>query len=90
VYKGQKDTTKFWNLTVDELTGLPWIGIYNKKNEYIESMCQQIQAQKARGYPALIMRQDNAGQNKKLERRLQSVDWKLQVKMEYTAADTPQ
>jgi hypothetical protein len=36
------------------------------------------------------MRQDNAGENKKLEKRLQSADWKLQVKMEYTAADTPQ
>jgi hypothetical protein len=53
-------------------------------------MCQRIQAQKARGYPVLILRQDSAGENKKLEQRLQSADWKLQVKMEYTAADTPQ
>jgi hypothetical protein len=36
------------------------------------------------------MRQDNAGENKKLERRLHSADWKLPVKMEYTAANTPQ
>jgi hypothetical protein len=37
------------------------------------------------------MRQDNAGENKKLEQKLHSADWKLQVKMEYnTAADTPQ
>jgi hypothetical protein len=35
------------------------------------------------------MRQDNAGENKTLEKRLQSADWKLQVKMEYTAANTP-
>jgi hypothetical protein len=36
------------------------------------------------------MRQDNAGENKKLEQRLLSADWKLQVNMEYTAADTQQ
>jgi hypothetical protein len=36
------------------------------------------------------MRQDNAGNNEKRKKRLQSADWKLQVKMEYTAADTPQ
>jgi hypothetical protein len=38
--------------------------VYNKKNKFIESMCQRIQAQKARGYLVLIMRQGNAGENK--------------------------
>ncbi len=52
-------------------------------------MCQFIQAQKARDYPLLIMRQGNAGENKKLEKMLQIADWKLQVKIEYTAANTP-
>ncbi len=47
VHKCKKGTTKIWDLTVDELTGLPWTGIYNKKNEFIESICQRIQAQKA-------------------------------------------
>ncbi len=90
VQKGEKGSSKIWDLTVDELTGIPFTGIYNKKNEFIESMCQRIQAQTARGYPVLIMRKDNAGEKKKLEKRLQSADWKLQVKMEYTAANTPQ
>jgi hypothetical protein len=90
IHKSETGTSKIWDLTIDELTGLPFTGIYNKKNEFIENMCQCIQAQKARGYPVLIMRQDNSGENKKLEKRLQSADWKLQVKMEYTAADTPQ
>jgi hypothetical protein len=90
VHKGETGTSKIWDPTVDELTGLPFTGVYNRKNEFIENMCQCIQAQKARGYPVLIMRQDNAGENKKPEQRLQSADWKLQVKLEYTAADTPQ
>jgi hypothetical protein len=89
--KGEKSSSKIWGLTVDELTGIPFTRIYNKKNEFIESMCQRIQAQTARGHPVLItMRQDNAGENMKLEKRLHSADWKLPVKMEYTAANTPQ
>jgi hypothetical protein len=90
VHNGETGLSKIWDLTIDELTGLPFTGIYNKKNEFIEDMCQHIQEQKAGGYRVLIMRQDNAGENKKLEQRLQSADWKLQVKIEYTAADTPQ
>ncbi len=90
VHKGEKGSSKIWDLTVDELTGIPFNGIHNKKNEFIENMCQCIQAQTARGHPILIMRQDNAGGNKKLEKRLNSADWKLPVKMEYTAANIPQ
>jgi hypothetical protein len=90
VHKGDKGSNKIWALTVDELTGIPFTGIYNKKNEFIESMCQQIQAQTARGHPALIMRQDNAGENKKFKERVNGADWKLPVKMKYTAANTPQ
>jgi hypothetical protein len=67
VHKGEKCSSKIWDLTVDEFTGIPFSEIYNKKNEFIESMCQHIQAQTARGYPVLIMRQDNAGENNKLE-----------------------
>jgi hypothetical protein len=55
-----------------------------------KNMCQRIQAQKARGHPVLNMRQDTVGENKCLEKRLQSEDWKPQVKMEYIAADTLQ
>ncbi len=31
VHKGETGTSKIWDLTVDELTGLPFTGIYNKK-----------------------------------------------------------
>jgi hypothetical protein len=74
VHKGEKSSSKIWDLTADELTGIPFTRIYNKKNEFIESMCQRIQAQTARGYPVLIIRQDNAGKNKNLEKRLHSAD----------------
>jgi hypothetical protein len=63
VRKCDKGSSKSWDLTVDELTGILFSGIYNKKNEFIKSMCQRIQAQTARGYP---------GENNKLENRLHS------------------
>ena len=78
VHKGDKGSNKIWDFTVDKLTGIPFTGIYNKKNEFIESTGQQIQAQTARGHPVLIMRQDNAGENKKLEKRLHSAAWNYQ------------
>ena len=74
VRKDDKSFNKIWDLTVDELTGIPFTGIYNKKNEFIESMCQRIQAQTARGHPVLIMREDNAGEKKKSEKKLHSSD----------------
>ncbi len=54
VHKGEKGSSKIWDLTVDELTGILFTGIYNKKNDFIKSMGQRIQAQTASGYPVLI------------------------------------
>jgi hypothetical protein len=56
VHKGEHGSSKIWDLTVDELTEIPFTGIYNKKDEFVESVYQCIQAQTARGYPVLIMR----------------------------------
>ncbi len=74
VHKGDKGSSKIWDLTVDELTRIPFTGIYNQKDEFIESMCQRIQTQTARGHPDLIMREDNAGEKKKSEKKLHSSD----------------
>ncbi len=48
VQKVEKGPTKIWDLTVDELIGLPSTGIYSKNNEFVENMCQCIQAQQAK------------------------------------------
>ncbi len=45
LHKGEKGSSKIWDLTVDELTAIPFTGIYNKKNEFIVSMYQCIQEQ---------------------------------------------
>jgi hypothetical protein len=48
VHKDEKGSSKIWDLTVDELTGSPFTGIYNKKNEFVKNMCQHIQADSQR------------------------------------------
>ena len=45
---------------------------------------------KARDQPVLILQQDNAGENKALHDQMTSVDWKLDVVVEYTERDTLQ
>ena len=40
--------------------------------------------------PVKNLRMDNAGENKKLQQRLEISDWKLNVAIEFTARDTPQ
>jgi hypothetical protein len=34
VHKGETGSSKIWNLTVDELTGISFTGIYSKKRVY--------------------------------------------------------
>ena len=36
------------------------------------------------------LRQDNAGENLKLAKRMSCADWKMKTKVEYTARGTPQ
>ena len=40
--------------------------------------------------PVKTVRCDNGGENLKLEKRCNGVEWKLNVNFEYTAKDTPQ
>ena len=53
-------------------------------------MCKQMHAFAEDGRPVLIIRQDNSGENKKLIKRVQSSDWKLNIIFESMAKETPQ
>ena len=91
--KGEKQIVvakKNWHMMVDECTGLKFSKFYNKKNDMPEPTCEQFHKWKQAGKPVLILRQDNAGENKLLEARAKSAAWKLDFKIEYTARDTPQ
>jgi len=49
-----------------------------------------MQQEKTHGHPISIIRQDNAGENKKLVMLAHSKEWKLETNFENTARKTPQ
>jgi hypothetical protein len=85
VYKGN------WRIMVDEQTQLKFSDLFfDTKNGMVEETCKQLHCWKQSGRGAEIIRLDNAGENKLLQQRLQSADWKLNIKFEFMARDTPQ
>ena len=79
-----------WLIMVDERSGMKISRFFATKDEMVEPVCEQFQLWKGAGIPVKILRMDNAGENKKLQQRLESSDWKLNVAVEYTARATPQ
>ena len=79
-----------WHILVDEFTGMKFSAFYPRKNDIVEPMCERLQHATGRGAPVKYLRQDNAGENLKIQARCKSADWKLPVEIEYTAKDTPQ
>ena len=91
--KGSGITVQYpnWQIIVDEFTGLKRSGFHASKSGIIESTCEKISKCKEAGRPVQILRQDNAGENKKLAKRLRSSAWKCSdTKIEFTAKETPQ
>ena len=87
---GSKITKPNWRIIVDEKTQLKFSDFFETKNGMVEPTCELFQKWKAAGIPVRILRMDNAGENKLLEQRCNSADWKFDIKFEYTARDTPQ
>jgi hypothetical protein len=55
-----------------------------------KDMCAFKQQEKSRGHPISIIRQDNAGENKKLVMLAHSQEWKIETIFENTACKTSQ
>eukprot|EP00957_Ditylum_brightwellii_P031781 2410183-Ditylum_brightwellii.AAC.1 len=53
-------------------------------------MCTKFHKLKESGMPVKVIRCDNAGENLLLQKQANSAAWKLNIKFEYTARDTPQ
>jgi hypothetical protein len=80
-----------WRLIVDERTGMKFTDFFTNKSKMVEPTCELLHKWKGQGRPVKYIRCDNAGENKKLEQRLNSNDWKMgNIRFEYTARDTPQ
>ena len=79
-----------WRIIVDERTGMKFSDFFNRKIDMVEPTCQLLNKWKQAGIIVKYIRLDNAGENKKLEERADSAEWKLNINFEYTARDTPQ
>ena len=78
---------------MDECTGIKFSSHRETKNGIVEPTCRKLKKMEdLAGKPVKILRQDNAGENKKLQERIESADWsgKLKIAIEYTAKGTPQ
>ena len=83
-------TKPHWMMVVDERTGMKWSEFHETKNGMVEPTCEKWYRWQQSGMPVKIVRCDNGGENKKLEKRSNSAMWKLDITFEYTARDTPQ
>jgi hypothetical protein len=79
-----------WRIMVEERTQLKFSDFYPTKNGMIEPTFEQFQKWKQSGKQVKCVRLDNAGENKKLQKRCESSDWKLGIKFKYTACMTLQ
>ena len=86
----KKLTKPIWNLLVDDYSELGFDGFYDTKDGIVEPTCELLHQWKQDGKPVKSIRCDNAGENRSLQARLQSKDWKMNIKFQYTARATPQ
>ena len=77
---------------MDEATGKKRSDFTPTKKGMVECTCEFMHKMKQRGIPITIIWLDPAGENKELETRVGSVEWKpLQpVDFEFTSCDTPE
>ena len=84
-------TNPNWLLVVDQYTGMKFSTFHAKKNGIVEPLCEFFQKCLNMGKEAIKnVRLDNAGENKLVQQRSQSVDWKLNINYEFTASNSPQ
>jgi hypothetical protein len=85
-----KPTKSVWRIMVDERTQLKFSDFYKRKSDMVEPTCEQFKKWAHANKALQVVRMDNAGENKLLQKRSESKDWQLGITFEYTARDTPQ
>jgi hypothetical protein len=79
-----------WHITAEETANFKRSKFFMAKSDMPKDMCVFMQQEKLHGHLILIIRQDNAGENKKLVTLAHSKEWKLATIFENTALKTPQ
>jgi hypothetical protein len=77
-------------MIVDEHSTLKVSHFFPNKNAMVEPACELLNKWKNNGKTVKYLRMDNAGENKILQQRAASKDWKLDLTCEFTARNTPQ
>jgi hypothetical protein len=85
-----RNASHVWRLMVFYPSQLKISDIFKKRTDMVEpttaKLCQLIQQKVGPKY----IRMDNTGENVDLAERLKHKEWKLPIKVEWTARDTPQ
>eukprot|EP00957_Ditylum_brightwellii_P030672 2324385-Ditylum_brightwellii.AAC.1 len=82
--KGKKDGPKVnpkqhWSILVDERSTLRMTKFYKTKSGMVEPTLKQFQKWQQQNILVKYVRCDNAGENKSLEKRAKSSDWKFNI-----------
>lgn len=80
----------FWQMMVDDRTGYKVSMFHEKKSDMVEPTCELLYRWQQNNIPVKYICADNAGENKSLQQTAQGARWKLNLKFEFTAANTPQ
>jgi hypothetical protein len=87
---GETTRTPHWCIKVDGKTQFKTSTFHKQKNDMVEPSCELFFRWKQGGNPVSFIRCDNAGENMNLQKRVNNVDWKLNIAFEFTPRDTPQ
>lgn len=88
--KEENVTLKQWRIMVNEATGLKFTKFTASKSGMVEPTLCLLQDLKEDGRKVSFIRCDNGGENQKLKERCDSAEWKMGIKFEFTARNTPQ
>jgi hypothetical protein len=77
--------TLVWWIMVLGYAGLKFTKFFKAKNKMIEPTAEFLNQLIEKGEGPAKLRMDNAGENVKLKQRMESSDWKLPIKVEFTA-----
>eukprot|EP00957_Ditylum_brightwellii_P062757 4762777-Ditylum_brightwellii.AAC.1 len=93
--KGEKNRLKFnlkcnWRIMIDEYPTLRMSHFFTTKSGMVEPTLELFHKWMQTGIHIQFIHCNNMGQNKWLEKRTKSSDWKFNITFEYMSSDTPQ
>jgi hypothetical protein len=81
---------RYWQIMVDEASQFKISDFLISKHAMIDATCEEIFNFKQENKIVKYIQCDYTGQNQGLKSRLQSANWKMPIKFEFTGHDTPQ